>query len=158
MIFRILSTVRFNPTFDLQKDFSGICGELKSCRSSSLLSVAARIRSIRYLCKKLWQKYWNSAGCFHIRIFPILAWMNFFFSSLFHSHTFLTYLTLQKCSNWSWPLNSLEPVWLAEWFNLLQKKITHNEYIFENYFELTYLHVIKHEINVIFPTKTKIIV
>ena len=88
MIFRILSTVRFKPTFDLQKDFSGICGELESCRYSSLLSVAARIRSIRYLCKKLWQKYWNSAGCFHIRIFPILAWMNFFFFPFPFSHVF----------------------------------------------------------------------
>ena len=34
----------------------GICGKLKSCRSLSLLSMANRIRSIRHLYKKLWQK------------------------------------------------------------------------------------------------------
>ena len=37
-----------------------------------------------------------------------------------------------------------------------KRKNTRNEYIFKNSFKLTYLHVIKHEIEVILPTKTKI--
>ena len=88
MISRILSTVIFQPTFDLQNDIYGIFGKPQSCRSSSLLSVAIRIRSIEHLYKKLWQKYWNSIGCFHIRIFPILAWTNFFLPFFLFSHVF----------------------------------------------------------------------
>ena len=73
--------------FDLQKDSYGICGKLQSCRYLSLLSVTIRIRSIRNLCKKLWQKYWNSAGCFQIRIFQFWPEWIFFFPFLY-SYTF----------------------------------------------------------------------
>ena len=37
-------------------------------------------------------------------------------------------------------------------FNLLQEKNTRNEYIFQKFFKLSYLRVIKHEIDVILPT------
>ena len=53
LIFGILFTFSFQPTFDLQKYFYGICSKLQSRRYLILLSFTARIRSIKNLCKKL---------------------------------------------------------------------------------------------------------
>ena len=62
----------------LKRLFFQICDKLKSCRYSNFLYVATRIRWIGYMCKTLWQNYRDNAGCFYIKIFPILAWKNFF--------------------------------------------------------------------------------
>ena len=83
------------------------------------------------------------------KMFPYQDFSNFgfdeFLSSLFYSQTFLTFLMLQNHA----PID-LDP-WILlaaclNGFNLLQEKNTRNEYIFEKYFKLTYLRVIKHEL------------
>ena len=62
--------------------------KLQCFRFSSPISIAIRIKSIRYWSKRIWPKYQNWLEYFHARIFSIFGSNDFFFFLFMFPHIF----------------------------------------------------------------------
>ena len=82
--------VNFQLGFGLENGRLWSFCKLQSFRSSSLISVATRIKSIQHRSKKIWLKYQNRSKYFHVMIFfhlwpKRISFFPFIFSHIFNS-------------------------------------------------------------------------
>ena len=118
-------------------------GQLQSFRSLSPLSVAARIKSIRYRSKNILPKYQNWLEYFLSWFFSSLAQTNFSLSFYVSTHIWLPkffkiYFSIDL-HPWILLTSRLHVQLIS--LNPLQEKNTRNEYILEKTCKLSYSRV-----------------
>ena len=159
MIFKILSTINFQPTFYLQNDIFEFVLNYKVVDLWVFLLWLQKLGPLEICARSYGRNTKTEQDVSISGFFQFWLEQNYFFQFLF-PHIFYLFnapksiLQLIMTLVFSWL-----HVYLISWMVLIfYKRKIHAMSIFEKYFKPTYLHVITHEIDVILPTEIEIIV